>query len=205
MTLPLVYFVNPMCSWCYGFHAGLEAALAARPGAFEVTLALGALREDTEPIRAEQRDYLRGAWTRVGEASGRPFAFGLLERDDFVYDTRPPSRALAAVRASQPDRALADLGALQDAFYRDNRDVTAAEALVDAAVEQGLDPDPIALALADPASVAQLRTENEDVARMGVEGYPTLVALTRPRPTLVTHGFRPAEALAEALDTVRAG
>lgn len=205
MTLPLVYFVNPMCSWCYGFHGGLEAALQERAGAFGMTLALGALREDTEPLRPEQKVYLRNAWTRVGEASGRPFTLDLLDRDDFVYDTRPPSRAVAAVRASQPEAAFVYLGAVQAAFYRDNRNVTEAAVLAEIATEVGVDAAPVTAALADPATAEQLLAENTDVARLGVEGYPTLIALTKPRPVVVTHGFRPGPALAEALDALPEG
>jgi putative protein-disulfide isomerase len=200
MTLELVYFANPMCSWCYGFHAGFAAALGARTGAVNATLALGALREDTEPLTPEQKAYLRDAWTRVGEMSGQPFDFGLLDRDDFVYDTRPASRAVAAVRAAHPAQALAYLGAVETAFYRDNRDVTRAAVLGDVADETALDRAVVEDALAEPETEAALAGENAEVARLGVTGYPTVLALTRPKPTVVALGFQPADAIARALD-----
>ena len=200
MTLELVYFANPMCSWCYGFHTGFAAALGTRIGAFSVTLALGALREDTEPLRDAQKAYLREAWTQVEAASGRPFAFDLLERHDLVYDTRPASRAVAAVRSAAPARALAYLGAVQTAFYRDARDVTRADVLAAIAAEEQLEPAVVEAALDDPAGAAALAQENAEVARLGVGGYPTVLALTRPKPRLVAHGFQPAEAIAAALD-----
>jgi len=200
MTLELVYFANPMCSWCYGFHEGFARALGARAGAVSATIALGALREDTEPMRPEQKAYLREAWTRVGAMSGRLFAFDLLERDDFVYDTRPVGRAVAAVRAAAPERSLAYLGAVQTAFYRDNRDVTQREVLSEIAREEDLDAAMVEAALREPATAEALASENAEVARLGVTGYPTALALTRPKPTLVTLGFQPADAVAGALD-----
>lgn len=202
MTIELLYFANPMCSWCYGFHGGLETALAARADAFNVTVALGALHEDSEPMGAEQKRYLREAWTRVGAASGRPFDFALLERDDFAYDTRPACRAVAAVRAAAPERTLAYLGAVQSAFYRDNRDVTRPPVLAAIAAEIDADPAVIEAAFADADGAARLDGEYQETARLGVAGYPMLVALTRPRPTLVTHGFQPAEPLATSLDAL---
>lgn len=200
MTLELVYFANPMCSWCYGFHDGFAAALGARAGAVTATVALGALREDTEPLRDEQKAYLRDAWARVGAMSGRPFDVALLERNDFIYDTRPASRAVAAVRAAAPARALDYLAAVETAFYRDNRDVTRAAVLAEIADERGLERTVVETALDDPETATALATENAQVARLGVTGYPTVLALTRPKPRVVTIGFQPAGALAGALD-----
>ncbi len=200
MTVELVYFANPMCSWCYGFHEGFAAALGARIGAVNATVALGALREDTEPLRDEQKAYLREAWTRVAAMSGRPIAFGLLERDDFVYDTRPASRAVAAVRAAAPEQTLAYLGAVQTAFYRDNRDVTNLDVLTALATEAGLEASMIADALTDPETADALAAENVQAARLGVTGYPTVLALTRPKPKVVALGFQPADAVAAAID-----
>jgi putative protein-disulfide isomerase len=200
MTLELVYFANPMCSWCYGFHEGFAAALGARTGAVGATLALGALRADTEPLADGQKAYLREAWTRVGAVSGRPFDFALLERDDFAYDTRPASRAVAAVRAAAPERALWYLGAVQTAFYRDNRDVTRGDVLAELATEADLDPGVVETALLDPETELALARENEEVARLGVTGYPTVLALTRPKPQVIALGFQPPDAVAAAVD-----
>jgi len=200
MTLELIYFANPMCSWCYGFHAGFEEVLEARAGAVSVTVGLGALREDTEPLRDDQKRYLRDAWTRVAAMSGRPFDFALLERDDFAYDTRPASVAVAALRAAQPSAAMTFLGAVETAFYRDNRDVTQAAVLAAIAREHDLDAAPIAAAVGDDDALASLRHENEQVAGLGVTGYPTVLALTRPKPQVVTIGFQPPETVAETLD-----
>ena len=200
MTLELVYFANPMCSWCYGFHDGFARALAARSTAVSATLALGALRADTEPLGDEQKAYLRDAWTRVAEMSGRPFDFGLLARDDVVYDTRPASRAVAAVRAAAPARTLGYLGAVQTAFYRDNRDVTAPAVLAALAEDAGLDPAVVTTALDDPETARALAAENEEVARLGVTGYPAVLALTRPKPQVIALGFRSADAVAAAID-----
>ncbi len=199
MSAELLYFVNPMCSWCYGFHAGLADAVADAEGALTLNLALGALRADEVPLQPEQKTYLRDAWARVAAASGRPFSLALLDRDDFIYDTRPASRAVAAVRASQAAGAVDYLGAVQTAFYRDNREVTTAAVLADVARECGLDPAPVRAWLDDPGTGEQLRLENEQVAGLGVNGYPTLLALTKPQPQLVTAGFLGARALREKL------
>jgi len=94
-TKHLVYFADPMCSWCYGF-APVIAELAER---FEERLPLqmvmGGLRAgNTTPMRTEDKAYIRSAWTNVNQATGQPFDFHFLEREGFVYDTEPACRAV---------------------------------------------------------------------------------------------------------------
>lgn len=193
MSLDLLYFVNPMCSWCYGFGPSLRGVQTAFAADVAITVALGALREDTEPLRPEQKDYLRTAWRRVAEASGQPFTFDLLDRDDFAYDTRPACQAVLAVRDFAPATLLDYLEAVQAAFYRDNRDVTDAAVLCDLAEDVGLDRARVEAALTDPASAEALVAEYQQVARMGVHGYPMLVAVTQPHTIIITQGFQPPE------------
>jgi hypothetical protein len=38
------------------------------------------------------------------------------------------------------------------------------------------------------------------VARLGVTGYPTVLALTRPKPKVLALGFRPPDEVAAAID-----
>jgi len=199
MAFDLVYFVNPMCSWCYGFGPSLRAVQTAFGDDISITVALGSLREDTEPLRPEQKDYLRAAWSRVGEASGQPFNFGLLDRDDFNYDTRPACRALAAIRDLSPGAVIDYLEAVQTGFYRDNRDVTKKAVLGDLAASVGLDRTRVESALSDVATAEALVAEYAQVARLGVSGYPTLAAVSPPRAILIAQGFQAPEQIVAAV------
>jgi putative protein-disulfide isomerase len=104
------------------------------------------------------------------------------------------------VRAADPPRTLAYLGAVQTAFYRDNRDVTRSEILAEIAREQDLDAAIVEAALLDPETADALADENAEVGRLGITGYPTVLALTRPKPKVVALGFQPADAVAGAVD-----
>ncbi len=204
MTPPapeLLYAVNPMCSWCYGFAPSLAALRDARGPSLRITLALGALRAETEAMRPEQKAHLTSAWQRVGQASGQPFDPALLQVDDFAYDTRPASRAVMAARSLGEAAALDLLAAIQQAFYRDARRVTRTDVLRDVADEIGLDGAAIVAAVEDPAAATALERENRDVAALGIEGYPTVVALGPPA-RVVTVGFLPPAALLDRVDAV---
>ncbi len=198
--LDVLYAANPMCSWCYGFAPAVLAVRERFGDAVRITLALGALRAETKPMSGERKAQLEGAWQRVAAASGQPFDHALLRVDDFAYDTRPASRAVLAARRIGDDAALDLLAAIQHAFYRDARRVTETAVLAEVATEAGLDGAAIAAAVDDPATAEALERENRDLAGLGIEGYPTVVALG-DRPRALTVGFQPAARFVEAVET----
>ena len=67
---------------------------------------MGGLRAgNTEPMTDKDKDYIRGAWAKVGEATGQPFDPSFFDRE-FVYDTEPACRAVVAARRLKPNMAL---------------------------------------------------------------------------------------------------
>ena len=92
------------------------------------------------PMRAEDKAYIRDAWTRVAAASGQPFDFSFLDREGFVYDTEPACRAVVTARRLLPRLALPFMGRIAQAFYAENRDMTSAEEISAVAEEAGFDP-----------------------------------------------------------------
>ena len=97
---------------------------------------------------AEDKDYIRDAWTRVGAATGQPFDFAFLDREGFVYDTEPACRAVVTARRLLPRLALPFMGRISQAFYAENRDMTSADEIAEVAEEAGFDRD----AFATPSS-----------------------------------------------------
>jgi putative protein-disulfide isomerase len=198
----LLYIADPMCSWCYGF-VPVIARLAAHFGArLPVRIMVGGLRAgNTRAMTAEDREYIRGAWTRVGAASGQPFDFAFFDRESFTYDTEPACRAIVAVRSIAPDKALAMKAAISSAFYGHNRDTSDAQVLADVAAEIGIDR----AAFVEKFQSADIRNETFrdflTAKDMGVEGFPCLLATKGGDYAMVTNGFRPVDGMVEALET----
>lgn len=136
----LIYFSDPMCSWCYGFSPVIEAVRRAYGDALPIRLVMGGLRPGTEKaMTPEAAREIAGHWTHVHEASGLPFDPSLIQTGTFVYDTDPAARAVVVVRREGEDVALRFLGAAQRAFYGEARDITSGEVLADLAADLGLD------------------------------------------------------------------
>jgi putative protein-disulfide isomerase len=198
MTLQLLYFANPMCSWCWGFQPVIHSV--AERG-HPITLALGSLGADrARPMRDIDKAKVREHWQHVVELTGQSFDFGFFERAGFVYDTEPPCRAIAIVRGRYPALALPFLGRLQERFYALGQDITNPTVLREAACEFGIDQEPFDAALRSPATAAEITAEWRQTAELGVTGYPTLLALPPGRPNVVTIGWRPAGEVLAALD-----
>ncbi len=172
----LIYFSDPMCSWCYGF-APVVAAIRAEFGeSLPIQLVMGGLRPGTTEVMTEKaRNSILEHWTHVEEASGQPFDASVLA-DGFVYDTDPAARAVVLMRGHDPALALDFLERVQRAFYAEARDVTRAIVLGQLAAEFGFEADPFAEAVAGNEELKTATWRDYAVRqRAGVSGFPTLV------------------------------
>lgn len=197
-----LYIADPMCSWCYGFAPVIETIARHFEGRVPVRLIMGGLRAgNTRAMRPEDRDYIRSAWTKVGEASGQPFDLSFFDRETFTYDTEPACRAVVTARAMAPEKALRLKGRMSRAFYGENRDITDTDEIVKIATEGGFDGQDFRTRFLS----ADIRNETfRDfliAKEMGVEGFPCLVIGNESDGyALVTQGFRPIDGLIEAIE-----
>jgi putative protein-disulfide isomerase len=200
MSLQLLYFANPMCSWCWGFQPVMRR-LAEED--YPIALALGTLgTARARPMREADKGEVRQHWQHVVERTGQPFDFGFFDRDGFVYDTEPPSRAIAVVRRDYPALTLPFFNRLQERFYALGQDITDLDVLREAAGEFGIEAERFATMFEDPATAAVVAAEWRQTAELGVSGYPTLLALRPGKPVVLTIGWRPIEDIMVALEGV---
>jgi putative protein-disulfide isomerase len=198
----LVYFADPMCSWCYGFSPVITALAERFEGRLPLDLVMGGLRAgNTVAMRAEDTDYIRNAWTRVGAATGQPFDLGFFDREGFVYDTEPACRAVVTARRLMPRMALPFMARVQRAFYAENRDTTAGDELSGVAEEAGFDRSEFSAAFAAAETRNETFRDFLTAQSLGIHGFPTLIAGSEERGyALLTNGYRPLDDLAEPLE-----
>jgi putative protein-disulfide isomerase len=198
----LIYFADPMCSWCYGFSPVVAALAEQLEGRLPLDLVMGGLRAgNTEPMRDKDKEFIRGSWTRVGAATGQPFDFSFFDREGFVYDTEPACRAVVTARRLMPRMALPFIARVQQAFYAENRDITAAEELSQVAEEAGFDRAGFGAAFTAAETRNETFRDFLTAEALGIRGFPTLIAGSEEKGyALLTNGYRPLEDLAEPLE-----
>ena len=201
-ALQMVYFADPMCSWCYGFSPVIAALAERFENRLPLRMVMGGLRAgNTAPMTAEDRSYIRNAWTRVGAATGQPFDMTFFDRESFTYDTEPACRALVTARRLLPRLALAFMARAQRAFYAENRDMTAADEIAAVAEETGFDRQQFRAAFAAAETANETFRDFLTAQELGIRGFPTLIAGSEGKGyALLTNGYRPLDDLVEPLE-----
>ncbi|MBK7661736.1 MAG: DsbA family protein [Betaproteobacteria bacterium] len=205
----LVFFADPMCSWCYGFGPELDAFVLAHPG-LRLDVVMGGLRAgNREAMTPAFRDMLAGHWDPVRQESGLAFTPAALERPGFVYDTEPACRAVVAMRSLAPPKALDYFHRLQSAFYAEGHDITSPAVLAELAEGLGVDRAAFLAAFGGESARTETDLDFSTAREMGVSGFPTLaVGYPSKQFFLLASGFTRAAVLSERLariDGIAAG
>ncbi|HKS15665.1 MAG TPA: DsbA family protein [Pseudomonas sp.] len=196
MTARLLYVMDPMCSWCWGFAPVAQALIAqARDAGVETRLVPGGLRTGSSALDASTRRYILEHWQAVSEATGQAFRFDNAMPDGFVYDTEPACRALVAARELDASRVWALLDLIQQAFYQQGEDVTRAPQLVSLAEQAGYDRAAFAEAFTRTDTRAATAADFSWVQDLGIAGFPTLLAERNGQLALLTNGYQPLDSL----------
>lgn len=199
-TRHLLYFADPMCSWCWGFSPAVQRLRSELAETLPLRLIMGGLQPgNTETMTPRAKEEVRDHWEHVRDASGQPFDFAFFERDGFVYDTEPACRAVVTVRRLDGAKALAMLDATHHAFYAENRDVTDKAELTAIAETLGVDAAAFSNAFEDVETVTETQGDFWLSQASGVTGFPTLLAVENGKAQIVTIGYRPWDAFGDAL------
>jgi len=202
----LLYFGDPMCSWCWGFSPVIQAMSAHVGERAPVHVIVGGLYLGvTDPMTGEAKARVRGHWERVHELTGQPFDFGFFAREGFVYDTGRACRAVVAARRLDPPCALPFLAHLHRAFYARNRDLTDPVVLADEAEAFGLDRIDFETTFEDEETAQVTLWDFNTARRLGATAYPTVLAKEGSRAAAITVGHQPWADLQPVIDAWLAG
>ncbi|HQT65823.1 MAG: protein-disulfide isomerase [Acidocella sp. 20-57-95] len=198
----LVYFADPMCSWCWGFSPVVSAIRAEFGDQLPVRLVLGGLRPGTiTPMDEAAKASTRSHWEHVHAASGQRFDHKFFDRLNFIYDTEPACRAVVLARRHSMNMALDMLAAIHQAFYAENQDVTTPDVLAYIFASLGGDEAMFRAEFSDAALLQETQQDFYISQQTGVTGFPTLIAGSHADAPfdLVTQGFQTAAHILPAL------
>lgn len=206
--LQLIYFADPMCSWCYGFSPVVQTLRQRYAEVLPIRLIMGGLRPGTEtPMPEEARRTLVHHWDEIGAMTGVPFSPALAEREGFVYDTDPAARAVVLARRTSDADALDMLERLHGLFYAEGLDVTDDAVLADAAAAQGFDRDSFRAGLKQESLKEETWRDYAISQRAGVTGFPTVIVGPNADGAYspVTRGYNDPDVVLAGVDMWLAG
>ncbi len=197
----LIYVVDPMCSWCWGFSPVLEEMTRRYHDRILLRLMLGGLRPgNTERFNESRRAYILQHWHAVHKRTGQPFNFEFQMGPTFTYDTEPASRATVVTRQLAPGQEWAFLKSVQEAFYVQNADVTKVEVLENLAVKLGIDGALFRLTFQAKQMGPVVWEEFDQARQLGVTGFPTLLGQQGQSVSTLMHGYHDFETLTPLIE-----
>lgn len=198
----LIYFGDPMCSWCYGFSPEFSKVTAAMDGKINIELVMGGLRPYNTETLADLGGFLKNHWEEVGKSSGQPFQYDILNAPDIVYDTEPACRAVVAVRKMDASLEFEFFKAVQHAFYFKNKNPNLTSTFTAIAEQFNLDIMEFQQLFESEALKKAVQEDFARSAEMGVRGFPTVILKKGEDYYLLSNGYTKAEVINAKINQV---
>lgn len=188
--LEIIYIADPMCSWCYGFSPEITKLKEFYNEQAKFTLIMGGLRAGGGDAWDDQmKNFLKDHWKHVADASGQPFSYELLEKEQFDYDTEPACRAVRVVRDMSPKQEFEFFKAIQKRFYFDNEDPKSVNFYKPICEQLNLSFIVFRSKFLDKKYKELLQLDFEVCKNWGIRGFPTVVLGIEGRYKLLVNGY----------------
>lgn len=177
MSKKLIYVHDPMCSWCFGFSKVYQQLTEQLPGNVALIRLLGGLAPDTDEIMPEStRQMVQQNWRRIEQQiPGVEFNYDFWTKCQPRRATYPACRAVIAAREQGDEYDISMTRQIQQAYYRQARNPSDNETLIELAGELGLDQERFSVQLVAEHTQQRLLDEIANTRAIGVSGFPSLV------------------------------
>lgn len=177
MSKKLIYVHDPMCSWCFGFSKVYQQLTEQLPENVALIRLLGGLAPDTDEIMPEStRQMVQQNWRRIEQhIPGVEFNYDFWTKCQPRRTTYPACRAVIAAREQGDEYDISMTRQIQQAYYRQARNPSDNETLIELAGEIGLDQERFSAQLVAEHTQQRLLDEIANTRAIGVSGFPSLV------------------------------
>ena len=194
--LELLYFSDPMCSWCWGFSPVMKRLKSRFESVIPCATVMGGLHTGESPLlNAEYRDILLHHWREVEAKTGQPFDYESAAPLGSIYNTEPPSRALVLMRSLVPEYEFDYLWALQKAFYQDARDLSEVKVLLELATDRGVEEKVFMQRFDSPTLKMATNMDFQLAREIQARAFPSIVLRAGHDYTFVSVGYQEYEIL----------
>ena len=207
MTPELLYFHDPMCSWCWAFRPVFKALQAQLPAGLTIRRVVGGLAPDNDqPMSEEMRARLQGTWRTIQETvPGTRFNFAFWKKCTPRRSTYNACRAVLAATRLSPEHEDLMTEAIQHAYYLEARNPSDIATLIILAGVIGLDRKRFTAEIEGPTVEAQLREELAFSRSAPIQGFPGLVARSKSGLHQVETDYRDPEPMRRQIEAILKG
>lgn len=200
----LIYVMDPMCSWCYGFQPELEGFLEKYPSA-EVEWIMGGLAPDTnQPMKDNLKQSISSYWYQIEETTQVRFNHDFWELNTPYRSTYPACRAVISAEELLKNSAQRMVKAIQSAYYLEAKNPSLKETLVSCASSIGLDEKQFDDVFESEETQQQFQKHLSISQQLQVRGFPALFYVdNRNQAYPLTLGFSQTVNLEQHLNHIQ--
>ncbi len=200
--MKLVYVVDAYCGWSYGF-APTATEIVRRHPDLDVEVVCGGLFIGPRRVPIREFGYVQGANRKISELTGAKFGAGyerLIADGTFVMDSEAAARGVFALRQAAEGRDLELVAAVQHAFYVEGLSLSDPATYRAIAESAGLDADSVVRAFGGKAASAAAKDDFDRAASLGVDSFPTLLAVNAHSATVLAVGHASVDQIQRRLE-----
>jgi len=191
----LIYFGDPMCSWCYGFSPEISEAIDSLGEEIDFQLIMGGLRPYNTETMIDLSGFLKNHWEEVSKQTGQPFSYEILKDKKFVYDTEPACRAVVLMRELKPKSEFDFFKKIQNQFYLKNKNTNLPETYAELAQEYGYNKIDFAQRFNSDELKERVKKDFTYSQNIGIRSFPTVFLKKGDDLYLIVQGYDKAEAI----------
>lgn len=203
LTSKLIYFGDPMCSWCWGLTNHLNKIVNTFKDKLDFEMIMGGLRPGGGDLWNDaMKSFIRQHWVHVEQRSGQPFRFDLLNRESFNYDTEPACRAVRVIRDLLPEKEFEFFRRIQYAFYVENEDPTISNFYRNICEQVEIDFNEFIDLFESTQYMKLVKEDFISSQNYGIRGFPSLILKTADKNEVITIGYAEYEKMEERINSI---
>lgn len=170
----LLYVMDPMCGWCYGFQPELEDFLEKHSSA-EVDWVMGGLAPDTNhPMDENLKRTISSYWYQIEKKAQVTFNHDFWKLNTPYRSTYPACRAVISAEILKAKSAHQMVKAIQSAYYLEAKNPSLKETLIACASSIDLDENQFLEVFKSEETEKQFQQHLSITYQLQVSGFPTL-------------------------------
>ena len=177
MKNKLIYVLDPMCSWCWGFYKTWSSLKSSLCEEISIQYVMGGLAPDSnEPMTNEMREYIQMNWRKIEHSiPGTKFNYDFWSNCSPRRSTYPACRAVIAIRKQNPSLEEQMINLIQHAYYMDAKNPSDDSTLIDLASKLDIDIEQFKKTLNDNETQSLLLKDISIAKQLGAQGFPSLL------------------------------
>ncbi len=199
----LLYVLDPMCGWCYGFQPELETFLRKYPSA-DVDWIMGGLAPDSDqPMDESLRQTISSYWYQIEEKTQVAFNHDFWKLNTPYRSTYPACRAVIAAESLRAKSAHQMVKAIQSAYYLEAKNPALEDTLIACACAIDLDKKLFSEMLESEEIEERFQQHLSITYQLKVSGFPALFYVNdRSEAYPLALGYSPADTLEKQLKQI---